>query len=174
MTAIAPLFKGAALSGLAKTARIPPGQNAAIHRAVHTAKAGQVLVVDGGASRSFGPFGDILASCCQNQGVVGLVIDSTVRDASEIEELGFPVFCLGTNPSATQKDDVGAIDVEISCGGVRVCPDDVIVGDADGVVVIPRDIATEVAERAKAVVQKESDIKKRLAAGETTYEIFGL
>ena len=89
---IRPLFSGAKLVGPAKTAVTLPGQNAAIHRTLINARPGDVLVVDGGSSREFGPFGDILASACQGKGIAGLVIDSTVRDFAGIRELGFPVF----------------------------------------------------------------------------------
>ena len=171
---IAPLYPGAKIVGLAKTAKIRPGENAAIHRAVHTAKRGDILVIDGGGDRSFGPFGDILATCCQNQGIAGAIIDSTIRDVAEIRELRFPVFCLGAHPAATGKSDPGEIDVEIVCGGVRVRPGDFIAGDDDGVVVVPREIAQQVADSASAVAEKEELIKARLSRGETTCEIFGI
>jgi 4-hydroxy-4-methyl-2-oxoglutarate aldolase len=173
-SSIAPLYSGAKVVGPAKTARIRPGENAAIHRAVHTAKRGDILVVDGGGDTSFGPFGDILATCCQNQGIGGAIIDSTIRDIAEIRELRFPVFCLGAHPAATGKSDPGEIDVEIVCGGVRVRPGDFIFGDDDGVVVVPREVAQQVADRASAVAEKEELIKARLARGETTCEIFGI
>jgi 4-hydroxy-4-methyl-2-oxoglutarate aldolase len=171
---IAPLYSGARIVGPAKTARIRPGENAAIHRAVHTAKRGDILVVDGGGDRSFGPFGDILATCCQNQGIGGAVIDSTIRDIAEIRKLRFPVFCLGAHPAATGKSDAGEIDVEILCGRIRVRPGDFIAGDDDGVVVVPREIAQQVAHRASAIAEKEDLIRARLTRGETTREIFGI
>lgn len=173
MTAtIKPLFEGSRIAGPAKTAVISPGQNAAIHRAVHTASCGQVLVVDGTADRSFGPFGDILATSCGNQGIVGAVIDSTIRDVADIKEMRFPVFCLGANPTATEKTAPGSIDVLVTCGGVRVRPGDIIVGDDDGVVVIPVEIAAEVADRVQIVAAREREIKQQLANGQTTCEIF--
>jgi len=98
---IAALSPGMKLAGPAKTAAIIPGQNAAIHRAIHNSRRGDILVVDGKKSLSYGPFGDILATCCQQLGLSGLVIDSTVRDSSEIVDLGFPVFCLGTHLKLT-------------------------------------------------------------------------
>jgi 4-hydroxy-4-methyl-2-oxoglutarate aldolase len=169
---LGPLFDGAKISGPAKTAKIRPGQNAAIHRAVHDAKRGDVLVVDGVGDKTFGPFGDILAACCRNQGIAGLVIDSTIRDTADIKEMGFPVFCLGANPAATGKTDLGEIDIAIDCAGVRVSPGDFIVGDDDGVVVVPRKIAKDILEKVAVVGCKEETIKARLARGETTLEIF--
>lgn len=170
-SSIRPLYRGARLSGPAKTVKIVPGQNLAIHRAVHTAKQGQILVVDGGSSLSYGPFGDILATCCQNQGIAGLVIDGAVRDVADIEALRFPVFCSGANPTATAKSDPGEIDIEITCGGVEVRPGDIIVGDDDGVVVIPGAIADDVAQRVVSVALKETEIKQALKSGKTTLEI---
>jgi len=171
---IKPLADGMKLSGPARTAVIAPGQNAAIHRAVHAGRAGEILVVDGGGSRSWGPFGDILATCCRNQGIAGLVIDSTVRDAAELREMEFPVFCLGTNPSATAKTEPGETDVDITCGQVPVSPGDFIVADDSGVVVIPRAIAAEVVGLVREVGQREDAIMKQLAEGMTTAEIFKL
>lgn len=171
-SSLVPLFKGAKIFGPAKTAKILPGENAAIHRAVHTAMRGEVLVVDSAGDKGFGPFGDILATCCRNQGVSGLVIDGTIRDSADIIKMRFPVYCLGTNPTATGKSDPGEIDIEIECGGVRVRPGDFIIGDDDGVVGVPRQIAREVVEQAAAVVRREETIKARLASGETTLEIF--
>jgi RraA family protein len=173
-SSIAPLYSGAKIVGPAKTARVQPGQNAAIHRAVHMAKRGEILVVDAGGDTYFGALGDILATCCQNQGIRGAVIDSTIRDVTEIRKLRFPVFCLGAHPAATGKSDPGEIDVQILCGRVRVRPGDFIAGDDDGVVVVPRDIAEEVADRAAAVAEKEVMIQARLARGETSCEIFGI
>jgi 4-hydroxy-4-methyl-2-oxoglutarate aldolase len=173
-SAIAPLFPTAKIVGPAKTARIRPGENAAIHRAVHTAKRGDILVVEGGGDTSYGPFGDILATCCQNQGIAGAVIDSTIRDIAEIRELRFPIFCLGAHPAATSKSDPGEIDIEIVCGGVPVRPGDFLAGDDDGVVVVPREVAQYVVDRAAAVAEKEELIKARLARGETTCEIFSI
>ena len=131
-----------------------------------------MLVVDGTADRGFGPFGDILATSCGNQGIVGAVIDSTIRDVADIKEMRFPVFCLGANPAATEKTAPGSIDVLVTCGGVRVRPGDIIVGDDDGVVVIPVEIAAEVADRVQIVAAREREIKQQLANGQTTCEIF--
>lgn len=171
---ISPLFLGAKVCGPAKTARIMPGQNAAIHHAVHSASRGDVLVVDAGGDTNFGPFGDILATNCRNMGIVGLIIDGTIRDTGEIREMGFPVFSRGANPTATQKTDPGEFDIPITCAGVNVSPGDIVVADADGVVVIPAAIA-EIVEKAVALVaEREGAILARLAAGETTKEIFEL
>jgi len=173
-SSIAPLYQGAKIFGTAKTAKITPGQNAAIHRAVDTAKSGDVLIVDSDNDIRFGPFGDILATCCRNQGVTGLVINSTIRDTAEIRKMRFPVYCLGANPTATAKTDPGEIDIEINCGGVFVHPGDFIIGDDDGVVIVPKKLAREIIDLAAVVARKEVAIHKRLQSGETTSEIFDI
>jgi len=165
---LTPLFPGARIAGPAKTARITPGQNAAIHQAVHSARPGDVVVVSAGGDAAFGPFGDILATCCRNQGVQGIVIDGTIRDVAAVRAMRFPVFCLGANPTPTAKSDPGAIDLAITCGGVSVRPGDLVIGDDDGVVVVPADVA----EGAAAVGARERHIFDRLANGETTCDIF--
>ena len=173
-SAIKPLIRGKRVVGRARTARIVPGQNAAIHRAVHHAEPGDMLVVDGGASERFGPFGDLLAECCQTRGISGAVFDCTVRDSVDIAALGFQIFARGFHPEATAKTDPGEVDVPVTVGGVRVSPGDVIVGDDDGVVVIPAALADEVLAQVANVAAREEEIRARIRAGETTYDIFQL
>ncbi len=171
--ALAPLFDAVRIHGPARTARIVPGENAAIHRAIHFARPGEVLVVASG-DRSFGPFGELLARSCLGRGVGGLVIDGTIRDTARLKEMRFPVFCLGANPRPTRKSNPGEIDVEIQCAGVRVRPGDIVVGDDDGVVVVPGEITHEVADRVRVLTRREESVRKRLESGESTCEIFGI
>ena len=172
--ALKPLITGQRIAGRAATARIIPGQNGAVHRAVHHAAPGDVLVVDGGASERWGPFGDLLADGCRAKGMAGAVFDCTIRDSTDIAALGFQVFCRGFHPEATAKADPGEIDVPVVVGGVLVSPGDVIVGDDDGLVVIPAALAPLVLDAVTAVAAREETIRARILAGETTYEIFDL
>jgi 4-hydroxy-4-methyl-2-oxoglutarate aldolase len=169
---VRPLFAGARVFGPARTAIIKPGQNAAIHRAVHAARAGETLVVSAGGDTHYGSFGDILAQACIDRGIAGLVIDGTIRDTADIVAMGFPVFCTGANPTGTSKADPGEIDREIRCGDARVRPGDFISGDEDGVIVIPREIVDGLAARCRSVMDKEGRIRQQLADGRTTCEIF--
>ena len=171
---ISPLFPGARTAGPALTARIAPGQNAAIHRAIHVASPGHVLVVDGGGDTSFGSFGDILATACQKKGIPGAVLDASVRDSAEIRSLGFPVFCKGIHPAAPDKTDPGDINIEIHCGGVLVRPGDFVIGDDDGVVVVPGELAETVLKQVENVAKREAEILSDLEAGRSTVEIFRL
>ena len=173
-SAIKPLIAGMRIAGRAKTVRITPGQNAAIHRAVHAAKPGDILVVDGAGSDRFGPFGDLLAENAQRNGIVGAVFDCTVRDSADIRDLGFQVFCRGFHPEATAKHDPGEVDIDLTIGRARICPGDILVGDDDGVVVIPVAIALDVLTRVALVQDKEIEIRARIQAGESTFDIFDL
>lgn len=172
--AIKPLLPARRIAGPARTVRIVPGQNAAIHRAVHGAEPGEILVVDGGGSERFGPFGDLLADGCKAKGMAGAVFDCTIRDSADIAALGFQVFSRGFHPEATAKTDPGDVDKPVVVGGANVSPGDIIVGDDDGVVVIPAAIAGQVMTEVTKVAAREEAIRARILAGETTYEIFDL
>ncbi len=172
--AIKPLIPSLRIAGRARTVRITPGQNAAIHRAVHHAQPGEMLVVDGGASERFGPFGDLLADGCKAKGMAGAVFDCTIRDSADISSLGFQVFCRGFHPEATAKTDPGETDIPIVVGGVEVSPGDIVVGDDDGVVIIPQNVASRVLDQVAKVAERETEIRARILAGETTNDIFGL
>lgn len=172
--AIKPLISGKRVVGRARTVRITPGQNGAIHRAVHNADVGDMLVVDGGASERFGPFGELLADGCLAKGIVGAVFDCTIRDSADIAALGFQVFCRGFHPEATAKTERGETDIPVVLGGAQVNPGDIVLGDDDGVVVIPIDAADEVLSKATSVAAREETIRARIHAGETTLDIFEL
>lgn len=171
---IKPLILGKRVAGRARTARITPGQNGAVHRAVHNAEEGDVLVVDGGASERFGPFGDLLAHGCVAKGIVGAVFDCTIRDSADIAALGFQVFSRGFHPEATAKTERGETSIPVVLGEILVQPGDVIVGDDDGVVVIPIDAAEEILAKATAIAAAEEVIRMRIQAGESTLDIFEL
>lgn len=173
-SALRPLLPGRRIAGPARTAKISPGQNGAIHRAVHRAVPGEVLVVAAQASERFGPFGDLLADACKVRGLIGAVLDCTYRDRADIASLGFQVFGRGTHPEATAKTEPGDVDTVVSIGGTKIAPGDIIVGDDDGVVVVPADAAEEVFGSAIKVAERESEIRARILAGESTLDIFGL
>ena len=115
-----------------------------------------------------------MAEGCKAKGIVGAVFDCTIRDSTDIAALGFQVFCRGFHPEATAKAEPGEIDIPVNVGGVSVSPGDIIVGDDDGVVVIPAEIAAEVLGKVAEVAAREERIRARILAGETTYEIFEL
>ncbi len=171
---IKPIHPGATVCGVALTVDCKPGDNLAIHAAVANARPGDVLVVDYKGEVEWGPFGDVLGTACQKAGILGLVIDGCVRDGPTLKEMGFPVFAHGLNMKGTAKASPGAVGVPVHCGGVRVEPGDVVVGDDDGVVVVPRARIREAAEKSQAREDKEAAMREKLRAGETTIALLGL
>ena len=172
--AIRPLAEAMSVMGPAFTVSSAPGQNLAIHRAIAQAQSGDVLVVDMSGDCGFGPFGEILASACQQRGIAGLVLDGSVRDGADIEALGFPVFCRGLAPSGTRKEHPGELGGSIQCGGASVNPGDIIVAGRDGVIVIPTAAMSGLQSRLQQIVEKETRIKQGIAAGKTTLELLKL
>ena len=169
-----PLAPGMALAGAALPVRCRPGDNLALHHAIARAKAGDVLVVDYGASIDSGPFGEIMALACQMRGIAGLVIDGAVRDSAQIAGLGFPVFARGLNIRGTVKQDRGVIGEPISLGGIRVAAGDVILADADAILVLDADDLAKALGAARARAEREAHMMDRLRRGETTLSIMGL
>lgn len=172
--ALRPLLPGRRIVGPARTARIDPGQNGAVHRAVHRSRPGEVLVVAGGASMRFGPFGDLLADGCRMRGLAGAVLDCTYRDGADIAALGFQVFGRGFHPEAAAKSEPGEVDVTVTIGAIEIAPGDIVLGDDDGVVVFPASAAAEILAAVTEVAAREAMIRARILAGEPTLDIFGL
>lgn len=136
--ALSPAMK---VAGPAFTIEVRPGDNLMIHAAMAMAKPGDVLVVDGKGDQTCALMGAIMINACKQLGVAGVILDGAVRDSEELVEMGFPVFCVGTNPNGPTKFVPGRINWPVSVGGIAVIPGDLIVGDADGVVVIEREKA---------------------------------
>lgn len=136
ITALRPNMK---VVGTAFTVDVRPGDNLMIHAAMSLAKPGDVLVVDGKGDQTAALMGTIMMTACQKLGIAGVVIDGAVRDALEIEEMGFPVFSVGTNPNGPTKLVPGRIGHPVTVGGVTVHAGDLVLGDADGVVIVERE-----------------------------------
>lgn len=172
---IKPLYAGMKVCGPALTVRCAPGDNLMVHAAMSLIEPGDVLVVDFHGNTEAGPWGDVLTAAAQARGVAGLVIDGCVRDAALIRQMGFPVFARGTNMKGTTKMvPAGDVNVPIVCGSVPVQPGDIVVGDDDGVVVVPQAEAAEVLEKARARDRLEDEMVARIRAGETTVQVLGL
>jgi 4-hydroxy-4-methyl-2-oxoglutarate aldolase len=172
--AIRPVAPGMQCFGPAFTLRCWPADNLTIHRAVELAAPGDVLVVDGGASGDTALLGDILVYAARLRGVAGIVLQGLVRDSAALAAQGLPVFARGTTARGPVKETLGSLQAAIQCGGVPVRPGDLIAGDDDGVVVVPREEAGSVAERVRLVHDREERVRKALAAGQTTVDILGL
>lgn len=154
--ALAPTMK---LAGPALTVEVRPGDNLMIHAAMALAKPGDVLVIDGKGDTTSALMGTIMMLGCKMTRLGGVVVDGAVRDSLEIVELGFPVFAIGTNPNGPTKNVPGRINWPVSVGGVVVTPGDLIVGDADGVVVVEREKAASLLPLA---AKKVADEAKRM------------
>ncbi len=167
-------WPGAKILGPALTVRTFPADNLMIHKAVTLAKPGDVLVVNAGGYKDYAVFGDLLGLSCKVHGIAGIVIDGASRDAEGLQAVGFPVFARAILPTGPFKDSPGAINVPVSCGGVAVRPGDIIVGDADGVVVVPQEHGADVLAKAQAAVAKEQGMRERIQKGEYIYDILKL
>jgi 4-hydroxy-4-methyl-2-oxoglutarate aldolase len=169
-----PIFPAARVAGSAVTVLCGPGDNLMLHAAIAVVEPGDVLVVTTFAESTDGLFGELLAASCLAHGVAGLVIDAGVRDTTGITELGFPVWSKAVSAQGTSKTIPGSVNVPIVCAGASISPGDVIVGDADGVVVVPRDSAAAVAVAAGQRLTNEALIREQLNAGELSLDVFGL
>jgi RraA family protein len=158
---VKPLSPKMKIAGPALTVEVRPGDNLAIHAALAIARPGDVIVVDGKGDQSCALIGEIMATQAHAAGVAGFVIDGAVRDAHELANGEFPVFSAGLNPCGPTKGVAGRVNYPVSVGGAAVNPGDLIVGDADGVVVIPR----QDVEQILVLAQKKLDAETaRIAA----------
>ena len=171
---IRPILNQCKMVGPALTVKIYPADNLMLHKATEVAKPGDVIVVDAGGYPDMAILGDLLCLVCKTKGIEGIVLDGGVRDIEGIRELGFPVFAKGVIPVGPLKDSPGSINIPIHCGGVSVAPGDLIVGDTDGVAVIPKARIQEVLEKGRAIVEKEEKMRERIRKGEIIYDILGL
>lgn len=154
----------AALLGNALTVDVRSGDNLAIHRALDEARPGDVLVVNGHGDMTRALIGDLIGEIMVNAGVVGAVVDGAVRDVQALSELGLAVYARAVTPAGPFKDGPGTIGAPVAVGGVVVAPGDVLVGDADGVVVVPRHRVMEVVEAVDGIGAKEEALRQRILA----------
>ncbi|WP_030326428.1 4-carboxy-4-hydroxy-2-oxoadipate aldolase/oxaloacetate decarboxylase [Streptomyces sp. NRRL B-3229] len=173
-SAIKPLDASMVVAGPALTVDCRPADNLAIQHAVTLARPGDVLVVDAKAFLEAGPWGDVLTLYAQQAGIAGLVIDGCVRDSRAIVGMGFPVFCRGISIKGTGKFQPGSVNTAVTCGGIVIRPGDVVVGDADGVVVVPAQDAARVVELSEAREEKEEQFRTELLKGKSLVELMGL
>lgn len=146
---IKPVANGMKVAGTAITVNGRAGSNFMIHTAVALAGKGYVLVVNGKGNQSVALLGDLITRAAKQQGIEGFVIDGLVRDVADLRDIGLPVFSIGAVPAAPDREEGGELNVPIACGGVHVNPGDLVIGDDDGVVVVPRSRVSEVLEAAE-------------------------
>lgn len=169
---VAPAFR---VCGPAVTVLSPPADNLWLHRAIYVAGPGDVVIADLAGHYEAGYWGEIMSQAAIVRGLGGVVLDGCARDGELLNQLGFPVFARGLCIRGTAKDlnAVGAINTPVRVGQVVVFPGDLVVGDSDGVVVIPRDEVADVLAKAAARETKEESIIAALQAGERTLDLYG-
>jgi regulator of RNase E activity RraA len=153
------------MAGVALTVKARPGDNLMIHKALNMAGPGDVIVVANEGDRSQSLTGEIMVTYAQFKGVAGLVLDGPIRDLGAISQLAIPVYATGSTPGGPFKDGPGEINVPIACGGMSVEPGDVILGDGDGVIVIPRNDATRLLAEARKFSAGDHDKVVQAAKG---------
>jgi 4-hydroxy-4-methyl-2-oxoglutarate aldolase len=170
---IKPISSRMKIAGPAVTVNSPPMDNLMLHQAIYVADPGSVLVVEVNRGYEGGYWGELMTIAAQQRKLAALVIDGCVRDADAIEQLGFPVFSRGLSVRGTDKQGGGHINWPIIVGDITVNPGDLVVGDRDGVIVVP---AAEIAATLEAAQQREAreqETKKNLIAGKSTLAIYG-
>ncbi len=171
---IKPIDSAMSLCGPAFTVQSSPRDNIMLQLAIHYAQPGDVIVVSAGEYEEAGSFGDVLGNACVAKGIAGVVTDTGVRDTLQLIALGLPVFSLSVCIKGTVKETLGQINGEIIVGGVVIRPGDVVRGDADGVVMVTKESAAEVARLSAAREEAEAGYIDAYKAGRTIIDVCNL
>ncbi len=169
MRALCPRLR---IAGRAITAYSYPGDNLMMHKALHLAQPGDVLVVTNGGGTQGAQWGDLAATYARTKGLAGVIVEGSIRDTDALVAMDFPVWFTDISVCHPEKSALGAVNVPIVCDGVLVNPGDIIVADADGVMAIPRRYLGDALEGAAARKNKEDDLRRRLREGATLFDVF--
>ena len=159
---IRPFHPKPIMVGHALTIHCPPGDNLVLQKAIEMAEPGDILVFNAGGDTTQAPVGEIVVSNCIRRGVAGLVIDGAVRDSDILPTLAIPVFAKGVTHRGCYKDGPGEINVTIACGGAVVRPGDLVVGDSDGIVIVPYDEAEGLLPKLLKKVAQEEQVLEQI------------
>jgi 4-hydroxy-4-methyl-2-oxoglutarate aldolase len=173
-SAIKPLRPGMRVLGEAFTCLCHANDNLTLHAALKMAGPGQVIVCASDGFTEQGMFGDVMASCAVGRGIAGLVVDGGVRDSATIAQIGFPVFSRAVSIKGTVKETLGPLQIQVVVGGVAVNPGDLVIGDDDGVVIVPRAEIDALADKCREREAKEARFREALLSGKTTWEMLDL
>ncbi|KQM32550.1 S-adenosylmethionine--2-demethylmenaquinone methyltransferase [Rhizobium sp. Leaf68] len=162
------------LCGPAFTVKCAPRDNIMLQLAINYAKPGDIIVVSAGEYEEAGSFGDVLANACLAKGIGGLITDTGVRDTLQLRDLGFPVFSLSVCIKGTVKETIAAVNDSIIVGGEIINPGDIVVGDADGLVVVRREDAQESARLSQIREDAEAGYIEAYKQGKSVIEVSNL
>lgn len=156
-------FNETKLLGPAFTIRVPEGDNLMLHKAMDLAEAGDIIVIDAGGSTQRAILGELILSYCQIRGISGVLLDGCVRDVNAIKEMDIAVYAKGVSPNGPYKNGPGEINVPVVIGGKIVNPGDIIIGDADGVIIIKPEDAETIIKETLAINKKETKIMEEIS-----------
>lgn len=163
---------GDRLCGPATTVRVPTGDNMMVHAGAKLADPGDVLVIEASTTRA-AVWGELTTRQAIAGGLEGIVTSGNVRDVDEVDQLGFPTFARAVSQSGAVKETPGSVNVPVVVGGVSVSPGDIVIGDGDGVTIVPQEDAQSTLTAARELLEREEELRDRLEHGETLYDIAG-
>lgn len=172
-TEIRPLDLSFRICAPALTVLCHPNDNLTLHHALHLAYPGQVLVVSGSGATAAALWGELMSISAQARGLAGTIADGAVRDPVEIAALGYPVFSRAISPRRAAKQAYGNIGEPIACGSLTIRTGDIVVADCHGILAFPESELAAVLQQAQAIAQKESELKPKLRAGESIFDLGG-